>query len=111
LNIKIQKISVRLKGIFKGLLSATNKSKFPQPLAHFLHNFLKNGSFVPQSYFVPYEKARLHFDKFGAVCDQNDEKQSMMIAFFFISRILVGMLLLRPMENRLHVKENSKVLL
>ena len=110
LNTKKLKIHVRLRGIFQGLLNNTNKESFPRPLMLFIDRFVNNGAFIPQKYFVPYEKARLEFDEFEGLRNQTEEKKGMLIAFFFITRILVAMFLLNPEKNGLPVRKNSRVL-
>ena len=109
LNTKILKIHVRIKGILQGLINYTNKNDFPKPLILFLYKLVNNGAFIPQDYLVPYEKARLEFDRFGALCNQNEDKKGMIITFFFITRILVGMFLLKPYQHNLTIR-NSNVL-
>jgi hypothetical protein len=111
LNTKKLKLHVRIKGLFEGLLQATNPKSMPKPLMLFIDRFINNGAFIPQEYFVPYEKARLNFDKFGAVCNQTENRKLMLICFFFISRILVAMLLMNPSQNRIPIQENSKALM
>lgn len=110
LNTKKLKIHVRIRGIFQGLLDTTTKASFPKPLMLFIDRFVNNGAFIPQNYFVYYEKSRLNFDDFGALCKQDEGRKGMLIAFFFISRILVGMLLLNPGKSGLPVRKYSNVL-
>ena len=110
LNTKILKIHVRVRGIFQGLIAHTNKQSLPKPLMIFIDKYINNGAFIPINYLVPYEKSRLEFDKFGALCNQNEEKKGMMIAFFFLSRILVEGFLLNPQKHGLPIQKNSNVL-
>lgn len=111
LNTKKLKLHVRIKGLFEGLLQATNPKSMPKPLMLFIDRFINNGSFIPLEYFVPYEKSRLNFDKFGAVCQQTEDRKLMLICFFFITRILVSMLLMNPLKNQIPIQENSKALM
>lgn len=111
LNTKKLKLHVRIKGLFEGLLQATNPKSMPKPLMLFIDRFINNGAFIPQEYFVPYEKARLSFDKFGAICHQTEDRKLMLICFFLITRILVATLLMNPSKNRIPIQENSKALM
>jgi hypothetical protein len=110
LNTKMLKIHVRIRAVFEGLKNHTNPQSFPMPLMKFIDKFVNNGAFIPSRYFVHYEKARLEFDTFGALCNQTEDRKSMLICFFFITRIFIGKFLLHPRENSLPVKSNSKVL-
>ena len=111
INTKMLKIQIRLKGFISGLIEGTTHKNLSQPLIFFLEKFINNGSFVPDQYLVPYERARLNFDKFGALTKQDDEKKGMMLAFFFITRILISMYLLRPEENKLYFNNGGRVLM
>lgn len=109
LNTKIQKIHVRLKAFFTGLIEGTSREIIPKNLLFFFEKFINNGAFIPDDYFVPYEKARLNFDKFGALVKQDDEKKGMLLVFFLVSKILVAMFLMKPVENNLPIVKGGNV--
>lgn len=111
INTKILKIQIRLKGFITGLIEGTTHKNLSQPLIFFLEKFINNGAFIPDQYLVPYERARLNFDKFGALTKQDEEKKGMILAFFFITRILISMYLLKPEENKLYFNKGGKVLM
>ena len=110
INTKKLKLHVRVRGFLEGLMEGTSRTSMPSQLVYFFDKFLNDGAFIPEKYFVPYEKSRLEFDKFGSLRNQNDEKRAMMLAFFLITRILISKFLLRPFDYNLPVKPGSKVL-
>lgn len=109
MNAKLLKLQVRIRGIIEGLLEFTNEKDMARPLRLFIDRLTSNGCFIPQSYLLGYEKARLNFDQFGSLCNQSDEKKRMIICFFFITRILVSKFLMKPTELNLPVRQNTKV--
>lgn len=108
-KLKIIKIQIRIRGILEGLRDYTNETEMPGPLRFFIDKLTSNGTFLPSNYLLPFEKSRLELDSFGALKGQIAIKKQMMISYFFITRILIGMLLLRPEENGLPTRKNTKI--
>lgn len=108
-KMKVVKLQVRIKGILEGFRDNTTEAEMPGPLRLFLGNLTSQGTFLPGSYLLPFEKTRLEFDSFGALKGQSDSRKQMMISFFLFTRILIGMLLLKPEENGLPTRKNAKV--
>ncbi|CAG9310975.1 unnamed protein product [Blepharisma stoltei] len=108
LNAKLLKLQVRVRGFLDGLLEHTNEEEMPRQLRLFIDKLTSNGAYIPQEYLLGFEKARLSFNHFGALTNQTDEKKWMMIAFFFITRILIKEFLLNPSAHNLPIRMNSR---
>jgi hypothetical protein len=108
-KMKVMKLQVRIRGILEGFRDNTTEVEMPGPFRLFLGKLTSQGTFLPGSYLLPFEKSRLEFDSFGALKSQSDSKKKMMISFFLITRILIGMLLLKPEESGLPTRKNGKV--
>ena len=107
-NVRLLKVQVRVRGIMEGFIENANERNMPGPLRLFIDRLITNGAFLPKSYLLNFEKYRLDFDPFGAIWEQNREKKHMLIGMFFFTRILVSKFFLKPDENSLPVRKNSK---
>lgn len=108
-KLKLVKIQVRIRGIIEGFIDNTTEAEMPGPLRLFIDKLTSNGTFLPSSYLLPFEKSRLELDSFGALKAQSASRKQMMVCFFFFTRILIGMLLLKPEENGLTTRKSSKI--
>jgi hypothetical protein len=102
-NAKFLKLQVRIKGLIQGFVECTNSRDMAGPLRLFIDRYVANGASVPPKSLLPYERSRLEWDQFGALVEQNRDRQHMMVCFFFVTRHLIDMLL-RPKENSLNAR-------
>ncbi len=65
-------------------------------MAKFLYHLTENGAFMPNNFLSNFELSRLEIDEYGSIWNMNTQKQNMIIAFFLLSKILVGKILLQP---------------
>lgn len=110
INSKIIKLKVRLHGILEGLENATNEINMPSPFRSFFERYTSNKTFIPLKFLTSFEKSRLEFNEFGGLVNQSDDKRRMMLCLFIISRILIGEILLKPVEAGIPVMKGSKTL-
>eukprot|EP00359_Climacostomum_virens_P005318 CAMPEP_0204904680 /NCGR_PEP_ID=MMETSP1397-20131031/4993_1 /ASSEMBLY_ACC=CAM_ASM_000891 /TAXON_ID=49980 /ORGANISM="Climacostomum Climacostomum virens, Strain Stock W-24" /LENGTH=495 /DNA_ID=CAMNT_0052073491 /DNA_START=1031 /DNA_END=2518 /DNA_ORIENTATION=+ len=102
-NSKFMKLQVRIKGIIQGLSEHTSNTEMPTPLRMFIDRYTSNGAYIPQKSVTSYERSRMEWDQFGAICNQTREKQHMLACVFIVTRHLVD-ILMRPKENSLSVR-------
>jgi hypothetical protein len=79
------------------------------PLRVFTNRYVANGASVPPKSLLPFERSRLEWDQFGALAEQNRDKQHMMVCCFFVTRLFIDMLV-RPKENSLSVRTEQTFL-
>jgi len=108
-NRKVQKLKVRIKGILEGLIEHTTKDLIPRPLQLFIDKLTRKGTFLPKYFLTGYEKSRLDFDEFGATTNLSPSKQRMIVCFFFITKVLVKMLMVHPKAHGLPLDPKSRV--
>ncbi|CAG9333939.1 unnamed protein product [Blepharisma stoltei] len=108
IKAKILKTQVRVKGILDCLRENTTEELMRVPLRVFIDKLIDDGSYIPQDYLMPFERSRLETDEFGALWQQNDNKRKMLVATFFISRIIVRDFCLNSQENHIPVRPGSK---
>jgi hypothetical protein len=80
----------------------------PSPFRSFFERYTSNKTFIPLRFLTSFEKSRLEFNEFGGLVNQNDDKRRMMLCLFIISRILIGEILLKPVEAGIPVMKGSK---
>jgi hypothetical protein len=108
INIKVIKLQVRITGILEGLENLTNNDEMPIPFRKFMDKFTSDRSYLPKDYPTGFEKSRLEFHEFGGLINQTEDKKKMMICFFFITKILVKQICLKPIESGLRIAKNSR---
>lgn len=111
INSKVIKLQVRVTGIIESLESLANDFNMQKPFKAFLLQYVSNQSFIPMKFLTPFEKSRLDFDAFGGLINQTEDKKRMLLCFFFITRIVIGNILLNPSENGIPIIKGSKTIL
>lgn len=97
------KLQVRIKGIIQGFRESTSATEMPTPLRMFMSRYIANGAYLPKNSLLSFERSRLEWDQFGAICNQAREKQQMLACFFLVTKHLVD-ILVRPKESGLNIR-------
>lgn len=109
INTRIIKLQVRINGILEGLETYTNEKDVPDPFKGFVNKITQNKSYIPDAYLTSFEESRLEFNEFGGLMNMNEDRKKMLICFFFITRIMVKTICLKPGEAGIPVSRTSKV--
>ena len=109
INTRIIKLQVRINGILEGLETYTNEKDVPDPFKGFINKLTQNKSYIPDEYLTSFEESRLEFNEFGGLMNMNEDRKKMLICFFFITRIMIKSICLRPGEAGIPVSRTSKV--
>ena len=81
----------------------------PNFLCVSLQTLISDEVFLPPTYFIGFERSRLDFDTFGATRNHTKETQKMMLGLFFVTKVLVRMLLLDGYKHGLPFERNTPV--
>jgi hypothetical protein len=111
INSKVIKLQVRVTGIIESLENLANDFYIQKPFKAFLLQYVSNQSFIPMKFLTQFEKSRLDFDVFGGLINQTEDKKRMLLCFFFITRIVIGNILLNPSEAGIPIIKGSKTIL
>lgn len=107
-NTKIIKLQVRINGILEGLENFTNDKEMPGPFRSFIYKLVTDKNYIPTTFLTQFEKTRLDFNEFGGLINMNDDRKKMIICFFFITKILVKNICLRPSDAGIPISNGSK---
>lgn len=110
-NSKIIKLQVRISGILEGLENLTNEKEMQLPFRKFIDSYVSNKAYLPKNTLTGFEFSRIEMHEFGGLINQNEDKKKMMISFFFISKILVKQICLKPVEAGLPIVKGSKAVM
>jgi hypothetical protein len=98
----VEEIRVLVRGIIESL------TDIPPMLETWVEKIAKPFTFLPNSYMLPYERARLQFDYVGAVCHHEPDKRQMLITTFFITRVLVKSIMVDAHNISMKIKKSSR---
>jgi hypothetical protein len=110
INTRIIKLQVRINGILEGLEEFTTIKEVPDPFKNFIFKITNNKGYIPPHFLTSFEKTRLEFDEFGGFMNMTEDKKKMIICFFFITRIMVKEVCLRPSEAGIPIKRGTKAM-
>ena len=107
-NSKILKLQVRITGIIEGLENLTNEKEMQMPLRKFIDSYISDKAYLPKDTLTGFEISRLEVHEFGGLINQNEEKKKMMVCFFFITKILVKQICMKPIESGIPIMKGTK---
>lgn len=108
INTKIIKLQVRINGILEGLENYTNDKEMPGPFRNFINKLVTDKNYIPPDFLTQFEKTRLDFNEYGGLINMNGDKKKMIICFFFIIKIMVKNICLKPGEAGIPISKGSK---
>ena len=108
INAKVIKLQVRINGIFEGLENLTNEKEMQLPFRKFIDMYISDNTYMPSHLLCGFERSRIEINEFGGLMKQNDDKKRMMLCFFFITKVLVKQICLKPVEAGIPIIKGSK---
>jgi len=103
-------MNVRIRPLLDGLSNAISRDGLPVPVKDFLRTISAENSIIPQNYLFQYELSRLEFNRLGGLRNMNETRSKMIIAMFFLIRLLIYSFLSHPWDilPRSQIKDLQK---